>query len=120
MALAATGGALAVAGLATGVGFTVAAKGKASDVSRLHSGQPSACYAPAPSMASTCSALHDAVSKHATFSNVAAFGFIVGGVSTLAATGLGIWAATSPNPPPIRIVPSVGTTSVGLTLQGIL
>src|SRR5262249_37276716 len=52
----AVGGALAVGGLAAGVGLAVAANGKASDVAQLQSGDRSSCSG---SASSRCTDLHE-------------------------------------------------------------
>lgn len=111
-------GALAVGGLATGAGLTVAAKGKASRVAELRSGQASTCFKPSPEAAGQCGALLDAVSAKTTLSNAAASAFMIGGAFAVVGAGMAIWTASSPKPAPLQAVPVVGTTEVGLMLQG--
>jgi hypothetical protein len=119
MWLLATGGALAVVGLAAGGALTAVANGKASDAASLDTklgSSVSVCTASTASTSANCSALHDAVAGKGTFSNAAAAGFVTGGVFALATVGLGVWVATSPNAAPVRVTPLVGAGMGGVMI----
>jgi hypothetical protein len=108
--------ALGVAGLAVGIGLTVAANGKASDVARLQLGK-SACLTPGAS-ASQCATLHDAASSKVTLSNAAVSTFLAGGAFALVTAGIGIWVATGPKAAPVLVVPVAGADRAGLAVVG--
>ena len=118
-ALLVTGGVLAAAGLATGIGLTVAANGKAFQVDQLQSGNASGCFMAGSGAASRCTSLHDAATSKATLSNAAVSSFIAAGAFGLATAGLGIWAAVVPKGNPVRVAPTVGADRVGVVVQGV-
>jgi hypothetical protein len=111
-----TGGALAVVGLAAGIGLTVAANGKGSDVTSLGGqvGGPAACLTPS----SACTSLRDAAASRDRLSSGALWTFVGGGVSALVTAGLGVWVLAAPRgAPPVQVVPVVGTTRGGVEVR---
>lgn len=117
---------LAGGSLAAGIGLTLAANGKRADGDALHAKLISAgatCQgSPAGSAASSCQALQQAAASRDALSKGAVASFVLGGVFTAAAVGLGLWA-TSPKDarraePRVSFQPSLGLNEGGLSVVG--
>jgi hypothetical protein len=127
-ALLVTGAALAVAGLTTGAGLTLAANGKRASADalrvKLGGGAPVCAGMPAPSVASDCAAFAGDAASRDALSRGAVAGFVLGGAFGLATAGLGAWAASSPNGERrttggVRVVPFAGADGGGLIAVGV-
>lgn len=114
------GGGLAAAGLVLGVGMTVAANSKSSEIEglRVGDGNPSACYR---STSGPCRALLGAVTELDTFTTVAGIGYV------LALGAAGGTAALLLLPPPgqrtaagvaLRPAPWIGAGGGGAVVHG--
>lgn len=113
------GGVLAVAGIATGIGLTVAANGKGDEVATFSAQVPgrSACTGVAPP--SACAELSGAAATRDTLSNAAAVSFLAGGTFALVTAGLGIWSAKTPSKTGIvRAAPIIGASQGGVMISG--
>lgn len=114
---------LAAGGLAAGIGLTVAANGNASTASSLRAkmGSNSACAGAAAS-SPDCTTLTSNLQKRDSFTKGAFASFVIGSAFAVAATGLGVWAATASkdrkDTPAIRVVPTVGRGEGGVVLFG--
>jgi hypothetical protein len=85
------GGALGVVGVGVGIGFTVAANGKSSDIDgplKVGGGERSACYRNA---SEACATLGDAVNDLDAFTSVAVAGYAVGVASVAATAAYVLW-----------------------------
>jgi hypothetical protein len=117
---------VAVAGVATGIGLTVAANSAAEDAltkrNALAARKAPFCNAYLPSdsqTASECNALRETLSDKDFFSNAAIIAYVMGG---LAAAGIGVYASW-PTPrgrktTVVRPVPVVTGTGGGLWIAG--
>ena len=118
-ALIVAGGVLAVAGIATGAGLTIAANGKGDDVATLSNQVPgrSACGGASPPTA--CGDLRNAAASRDTLSNAAVVSFLVGGTFALVTSGLGIWSAKTPRQTSVvRVAPVAGAGQGGVMILG--
>ncbi|WP_104981077.1 tetratricopeptide repeat protein [Sorangium cellulosum] len=89
------GGALGVVGLGVGVGFTLAANAKATDIDgplRVGDGDRSACY---QSRSAACARLGDAVDQLDAFTSTAVVGYVVGGAAIAATAGYVLWSRSA-------------------------
>lgn len=119
-------GVLAVGGLATGFGLTLAANGKRNDADEIRAKLTSAgatCQgSPAGTAASSCQALRQAAESRDSLSKGAVSGFVIGGAFALVTTGLGVWAGMSPKSARtgrhLRALPIVGANEGGLMVAG--
>jgi len=121
------GGAMvSVAAVATGVGLTVAANGKADDAVALKGvmdgrGAP-LCNAYLPSdneTASQCSALREMLSDKGTYTNTAVVAYVVGGLAAAGTAVYALWPAPkSRKSMVVRPVPVVTGREGGLWLTG--
>jgi hypothetical protein len=121
-------GVLAVGGLAAGAGLTVAANGKGADAGalRVQYGGKAVCGATSTgTVAMDCKTLKDTGVAQSMRANAAVGSFIAGGVFTLAAAGLGAWAASGRKDPgtkrdgtELRVVPMAGAHEGGVVVLG--
>jgi hypothetical protein len=127
VAVLVTGGVLAAGGLAMGIGLTIAANAKRADADRLAAmlppGGPVCTGVPAPSVATTCTALKDAAASRDALSKGAVAGYVIGGAFALATGGLGLWAAKPQKGErtqtgSVRILPFAGAGGGGLVVMG--
>ncbi|XYH97336.1 hypothetical protein ACMHYB_57860 [Sorangium sp. So ce1128] len=115
------GGGLALIGLGTGVGLTVAANAKSSDARSLRAQVSTswACHAPAAEMEARCSSLHDALRAKDSLTNGAVGAFIVGGVLLAGTAGFVVWdRLRDGRSTAVGVVPSVGPRAGGVTVVG--
>jgi|HubBroStandDraft_6_1064221.scaffolds.fasta_scaffold163497_1 hypothetical protein len=119
-----TGGALAVVGLAVGVGLTVAANGKSADATAMRAGlggQPMTCT-PGLSTASSpsCGTLKSTLTAESTLSSAAVGSFVAGGACALITAGLGLWRFRTPSDQKVavRVVPEVAPDHASVILFG--
>ncbi|MCC6556134.1 MAG: hypothetical protein IT372_24505 [Polyangiaceae bacterium] len=125
MTIVIAGGAVGVAGLASGLVFTILSNGKASDANALHdelerTGGAGACNSPANQ--AKCADLSSLREDEALFGNVAVWSFIGGGVA-LAGTAVYMLTSTSGEPAAepatgVRAMPVVTAKGAGLILGG--
>lgn len=115
--MAVTGG-LALVGIGLGIGFTVAANGKADNAAALQQpGGESVCFGGSPTPG--CSDLSETLTAQSTLSNAAVVSFLLGGVFTLGTAGLGLWTvSTSSHKAGVRAVPALSATHGGVTILG--
>ncbi|XXX73943.1 hypothetical protein WMF30_40485 [Sorangium sp. So ce134] len=89
------GGALGVVGLGVGVGFTLAANAKGTEIDgplRVGDGNRSACY---QSRSAACARLGDAVDELDAFTSAAVVGYVVGGAAIAATAGYVLWSRSA-------------------------
>ncbi|MGK3964082.1 hypothetical protein WMF38_07865 [Sorangium sp. So ce118] len=89
------GGAIGVVGLGVGVGFTLAANAKATEIDgplRVGDGNRSACY---QSQSAACARLGDAVDQLDAFTSTAVIGYVVGGAAIAATAGYVLWSRSA-------------------------
>lgn len=122
------GGAVAgAAGLALGVGFTLAANGKADEadtqLALLTSDTPAGslvCPAANTSRAQSCENLVSLRSASDTYTNVATGAFVASGILAAGALTLGVWSLVKPATKPtssLRIEPVVGLSYQGAVVR---
>jgi hypothetical protein len=116
-------GVLAAAGIAAGLGLTVAANGKAADrAGLLAKVGESGCAHPSSASAADCSTLLSAANSQSTLSNGAVAAFATGGALALVTVGLATWANIT-RPPPrdgvrIQVAPALGAAERGVVVSG--
>ncbi len=105
-------------GLGLGIGFFAAHGGQKSSAEKLSLGRT--CTK--GNLAADCQDLLDAAKKANTSGNASTAGFIVGAAGIGVGTGLLIWALTAPKHAEgeraVMVVPMLGPTTNGVTLQG--
>lgn len=117
---------VAVAGVATGIGLTMASDKSEADALALKNAMDARgaplCNAYLPSdnqTASECSALHETLSDQGSYTNWSVVAYVVGG---LAATGAAVYALwpepKSRNPAMVRTLPVVTESGGGLWVTG--
>ena len=115
-------GVLAAGGLATGIGFTVAANGKSDDAAALvtkYSGHSVCLGTPAPAVSADCKTLKSITAEQSTMRNAAFVSFAAGGVFALVAAGLGVWRLKAPTATGVlHVSPVVGARESGVLIGG--
>ncbi|KYF69769.1 tetratricopeptide repeat protein [Sorangium cellulosum] len=89
------GGALGVVGLGVGVGFTLAANAKGTEIDgplRVGDGSRSACY---QSRSAACARLAEAVDDLDALTSAAVVGYVVGGAALAATAGYVLWSRSA-------------------------
>ena len=117
--MAVTGG-LAAVGIGLGIGFTVAANGKADDAVALQ--QPGGSSACLGSMASACADLFAAREDQSALANAALVSWLVGGAFALGTAGLAVWTWTgsgSSRQSAVHMEPAISTTHGGVSVRGL-
>lgn len=124
------GGSVAAAGVIAGVVFTLAANGKANDakqqwyvVDRINNGRVSCALPTAGDARTQCEKLISLVEGKDTFSDLAMWSFVGGGVAALGTLGY-YWYTTSSNTPEyqkghMRISPLVTPSGGGIFAGGV-
>lgn len=120
------GGGVTVAGLAVGIGFTLAAGSKRSDANALKASLTSKAGAGACAggtrYASDCARYHDDLNAVGTDRNVALAGFIAGGVGAAFTVGYLIWrggsSPSSKQGTSVHPAVAVGSRGAALSLVG--
>ena len=106
-----TGGSLAVAGLAVGIGFGVAASSAKDDANKYRSGFPSTACTSGSTMAD-CKSLDDAVSRQSRDSTIANVGWALGAVGAVTVGVALLWPGDEGEKKP------ASTHGLSLGLQG--
>ncbi|XXY21799.1 hypothetical protein WME88_19475 [Sorangium sp. So ce216] len=112
------GGALGVVGLGVGVGFTLAANAKATEIDgplRVGDGNRSACY---QSRSAACARLSDAVDQLDAFTSTAVVGYVVGGAAIAATAGYVLWSGDSQGNAQVMAAPWLAPGSGGVGVAG--
>jgi hypothetical protein len=122
------GAAASVVGLGLGVGFTLAANGKASELvtlrDELQQMTPSGaliCEPLTPANSARCADLEAASRKVDTFDGVALAGFIGGAALAAGTAAFVVWTRLSSQkvkPPSALVIPTLNASSAGATLTG--
>lgn len=125
------GGVLVAAGLAIGIGATLAANGNANDAQNLRTSldaqstpqqvaTSSVCYAPSGALADQCAALKSALISEDHAHNLAVAGFVGAGVALVGtAAYLVFWPKPKPQPAAaLQLHPIASASSCGLLWSG--
>jgi hypothetical protein len=118
-----TTGVLGAAGLAAGIGFTVAANGKgATRTTLLGKVGQSGCFQPASASSADCTNLLNTAKSQSSLRNGAVAAYAVGGGLALVTAGLLVWTARKPAVPNdgvrIQVAPALGATDRGVVVNG--